>query len=95
MTTKPETSPMTDAAIERVEKLTKLCEDHNGGIIRIRADDLQRLLERVKALKGALAPFAQYYDLNDCAEWDADDTLHVPIRDLRQAKSTLNTGEPT
>lgn len=51
-------TPMTDAAIERVEKLTKLCEDHNGCIIRIRTDDLRTLLERVKALEGALERIA-------------------------------------
>jgi hypothetical protein len=42
--------------------------------------------ENVK-LKKVLEPFARYYDLNDCKEWDPDDALEIPIEDLRVSRN--------
>ena len=88
-----------------VERLNRAVERLSGGMgkygfANVYNDDLRPLLSEraellaaVERMRRALEPFALYYDLNDCDEREDDDALEVPIRDLRQARAVLTTGE--
>ena len=88
-----------------VERLNRAVERLKGGMgkygfANVYNDDVQLLLSEraellatVERMRGGLEPFALYYDLNDCDEREDDDALEVPIRDLRQARAALTTGE--
>lgn len=103
MTTKPETSPRTDAAIERLtliadelEGLPHVTETCREAVAAYRAQ-----AERIKALEGALAPFARAAGKLD-GKWSADDwrwndsvRSAVTVSHIRKALSALNpTGKP-
>lgn len=42
-------------------------------------------LQTLNAIVDLLRQLGWYYDVNDCQEWNTEDTLEVPIKDLLSA----------
>lgn len=98
---------MTDAAIERLVTLADAFElwgAHGGNLIseaeaKPMADTIRTLLERVKALEGALEPFDQALENAEGNEsgagtiWESASAMSITFDDLRRARAALNTGE--
>lgn len=50
---------------------------------------IKALIAELKEARGLLKPFAVYYEINDLDERLADDTIEVPVGDLRLARAFL------
>lgn len=81
----PDALELSLDADEALEALDQVAQPYQNLVLAL-LDDNERM-------RRALEPFARYYDLNDCDEREDDDALEVPIRDLRQARAALTTGE--
>jgi hypothetical protein len=82
--------------VEGLVKRLKVLREWRDGIrdretITLSIAALERLSAEREGLREALEAFARYHDLNDCGGWDVDDTLDVPVRDLRRARAALST----
>ena len=62
---------------------------HVENAAKAASDGLTALIAELREARGLLKPFAVYYEINDLDERLADDTIEVPVGDLRLARAFL------
>lgn len=80
------------AAMDKFDLITLLrqCADDDVPVDRsVEQEAMTLAADAIDKMFGALAPFAWYYDVNDCRRHIRGGVLEVPISDLLKAKRAL------